>query len=264
MHNDTLSQLHLLHLDKSKADGRYTVVNLDGFIASIWAIVPILDLLSSTVFFVKNTQAQYMIVNKTLKVRLDIEHDSQIIGKTPAQMFGDKQGGEYMAQDLKVLEGVSIVDRLELHTYPSGKLGWCMTHKFPIYNHNNQVVAMVGVSIDIDKDNGHQLKNHEKLAIAINYMKDHAEHKITIGELAKQTGLSISRLERLFRSVLQLSPQQMLQKIRLEKAIDLLKNPKQSVVEIALQCGYADHSAFSRQFKQLTGLSPSDFRKRLT
>lgn len=263
MHTDTFSQLQMLSFAKNGTDIKYLVDDLDSFTTSIQAIIPLLDLLSSTVFFVKNTQAQYMAVNQTLKTRLDVSDDEQIIGKTPAQMFGDKQGGEYMVQDLKVLEGSPIVDRLELHTYPSGKLGWCITHKIPIYNKANEVIAMVGVSIDIDKDNSYQLKKHEKLAVVIRYMQDNAEHKIAISELADMAGLSISRLERLFRSVLNLSPQQMLQKIRLEKAIKLLQTPNESVIEIAIQCGYADHSAFSRQFKQLTGLSPSDFRKRM-
>ena len=253
----------MLIFNKNAGGIKYLVDDLDGFTTSIQAIIPLLDLLSSTVFFVKNTQAQYVVVNQTLKTRLDVSNDRQIIGRTPAEMFGDKQGGEYMLQDLKVLEGMPIVDKLELHTYPSGKLGWCVTHKIPIYNKANEVIAMVGVSIDIGNDDSYQLKNHEKLAVIINYMQDNAEYKIATSELANMVGLSVSRLERLFRSVLNLSPQQMLQKIRLEKAIKLLKTPNKSVIEIAIQCGYADHSAFSRQFKQLTGLSPSDFRKRM-
>ncbi|WP_080947469.1 AraC family transcriptional regulator [Moraxella bovoculi] len=263
MHTYALPQLQILGFNKNSADIQYLVNDFDSFITSIQAIIPLLDLLSSTVFFIKNTQAQYMAVNQTLKTRLDVNNDAQIIGRTPTEMFGDKQGREYMIQDLKVLEGSPIVDRLELHTYPSGKLGWCITHKIPIYNKTNEIIAIVGVSIDIDKDNSYKLKAHEKLAVIINYMQDNAEHKITINKLATIAGLSISGLERLFRSVLNLSPQQMLQKIRLEKAVKLLQNPNESVIEIAIQCGYTDHSAFSRQFKQLTGLSPSDFRKRM-
>lgn len=259
MHTETSSKLQMLSFDKQKTN--IQVDHFDSFITSIQAIIPLLDLLTSTVFFVKNTQAQYIAVNQTLKTRLGICHDNQIAGKTPVEMFGAKQGGEYMMQDLKTLEGVPIVDKLELHTYPSGRLGWCITHKTPIYDKANKVIAMIGFSIDVDRDNSYKLKNHEKLAAAIKYMQDNIEYRITIGEIAAKSGISISRLERLFRSVLNLSPQQMLQKIRLEKAIKLLKNPNKSVIEIAIQCGYADHSAFSRQFKHLTGLSPSDFRK---
>lgn len=57
-----------------------------------------------------------------------------------------------------------------------------------------------------------------------------------------------------------MTPMQYIQKVRLENAITLLKQDL-SITEISLLCGYSDHSAFSRQFKQLTGLSPSQFKE---
>ncbi|WP_278932496.1 helix-turn-helix domain-containing protein, partial [Moraxella osloensis] len=91
----------------------------------------------------------------------------------------------------------------------------------------------------------------------------HLEQKITVADLAKYIDLSVSQLERLFKSVLNLSPTQMLQKIRLEYAIQLLNNTNLSIIEIAVRCGYSDHSAFTRQFKHMTNLTPSAFRKEI-
>jgi hypothetical protein len=45
----------------------------------------------------------------------------------------------------------------------------------------------------------------------------------------------------------------------LEKATELLAGDT-PITDIALQCGYTDHSAFSRQFKAMTGSTPRDFR----
>ncbi|MCP2040384.1 AraC-like DNA-binding protein [Neisseria sp. HSC-16F19] len=235
--------------------------DLDDFLAYVRLLLPLLDTLSNVVFFVKDTEARYRLVNQTLKTRLGIRQDADIIGLTPEQVFAGTQGVEYTAQDLKVLDEHPITDKLELHTYASGRPGWCITHKIPVYGRTGRVIAMAGVSIDIDKDSSHLLRHHQRLAAVVRYIEDHLEQKISVVELAACAGLSVSRLERLFKSVLRLSPQQMVQKVRLETAIGLLTQTRLSIVEIAGQCGYGDHSAFSRQFKQLTGQTPRDFRQ---
>jgi AraC-like DNA-binding protein len=52
----------------------------------------------------------------------------------------------------------------------------------------------------------------------------------------------------------------LLARARLDAALALLSAGDASVASIAHACGYADHSAFARQFKRSTGLSPSDWR----
>lgn len=230
-------------------------------ISHIELLMPLLDNIPNVVFFIKNRQAQYIAVNQTLLIRSGRSSKNELIGLTSAQVFDHRQGEEYTQQDFKVLEGKSIADKLELHNYLSGQLGWCITHKIPICNSRREIIAMAGVSIDIDQDNSHKLRQHKKLAAAADYIEAHIDQKLTVALLAAHTGLSISRLERLFKSVLNMSPLQMIQKMRLERALSLLKESDYPVVEIAVMCGYTDHSAFSRQFKQLTGLPPSAFRK---
>ena len=51
----------------------------------------------------------------------------------------------------------------------------------------------------------------------------------------------------------------MIHKVRLEKATELLAGDT-PITDIALRCGYTDHSAFGRQFKTMTGSTPRDFR----
>ncbi|WP_019671838.1 AraC family transcriptional regulator [Psychrobacter lutiphocae] len=240
---------------------KYFPKNEEDFVNNIFLILPLLDMLSNVVFFVKDAQARYRVVNKTLVKRCGLDSHQQLLGLTTEQVFLQKRGAEYLTQDFKVLKkGVVIKDKLELHRYASGKMGWCITHKIPIYGLGQKIIAMVGVSIDVDNDNERVLRKHNQLAIVESYIKHNIDQRIKVSYLAEIAGLSQSQLERVFQTVLKMTPIQFIQKIRLEHAINLLSQPDLSITNISLSCGYADHSAFSRQFKQLTGLSPTSFR----
>jgi len=58
-----------------------------------------------------------------------------------------------------------------------------------------------------------------------------------------------------------LSPQQFLLKFRITKASELLMNTTLSINTIAHSCGYTDPLAFSKTFKKVTGLTPTQYRK---
>lgn len=236
--------------------------NSEAFIGNISLLLPLLDTLTNVVFFVKDEKARYQLANKTLLKRCKLHKRDDIIGFTSDEMFSHQQSKDYMLQDMKVLqEGKVIVDNLELHSYASGKLGWCITNKLPIYDRKQQIVAMVGISVDIDEDNERILRKHARLAEVAQFVRNNLDQKINMAQLAELANLSLSQLERTFKVVLNMSPLQFVQKLRLEYAIKLLAMPNMSVTQVSLNCGYSDHSAFSRQFKQFTGMSPSQFRQ---
>ena len=186
---------------------------------------------------------------------------SEFLGKTLADIFDSPFCQSYTEQELAVLQqGNKILDKLELHLYRSGELGWCLTHKLPIYNYNEEIVGMLGVSIDIQEEKSNQPITNERIFNAVRYIQQHYDQSLSVEALAKLANISVSQFDRTFKKLFQMTPMQYIQKVRLENAITLLKQDL-SITEISLLCDYSDHSAFSRRFKQLTALSPSQFKE---
>ena len=236
--------------------------NLEALLSHLSILAPIFDALPNVVFFIKNTRAEYVLVNQTLAKRCGLECVADVLGKPSREVFNTRQGNEYTEQDYRVLHtGNCIADKLELHFYSSGELGWCLTHKMPIYGACGDIIAMAGVSVDIQSDELNQPGTNERLEKVESYVRMHFDQVIRMETLADISGLSMSQLERNFKKIFHMTPLQFIQKTRLEHALRLL-DQNMTITEIAACCGYTDHSAFSRQFKQLTGVSPSQFKEK--
>ena len=100
-----------------------------------------------------------------------------------------------------------------------------------------------------------QLKKEKNAVILAHYYV-----RPEVQEIADYLSLNRSYLTELFVRTLHLSPQQFLMKYRITKAVDFLTYTDLSVEHIACSCGYANISSFSKAFKKVTGISPSQYR----
>jgi transcriptional regulator GlxA family with amidase domain len=90
---------------------------------------------------------------------------------------------------------------------------------------------------------------HPKLSRVIYMMENNIEEPISPSLLAKEVGMSTRQLERLFRRYLNRSPKRYYMEIRLQKARNLLMQTDMSVINVALACGFASPSHFSKCYR---------------
>jgi LacI family transcriptional regulator len=86
---------------------------------------------------------------------------------------------------------------------------------------------------------------------------------IDVSTLAKQLHTSERTLRRRFLAALRRSPREEIMRARSRRAHDLLDKTRLSISEIAYECGYAEVSQLSRAIRATTGLSPTQFRKKM-
>jgi AraC-like DNA-binding protein len=223
------------------------------------------DAVPDVVFFVKDAGGRYVVVNDTLVRRLGRRSKREVLGRSPRDLFPAPLGASFAAQDEAVLgRGEVIRDRLELHLRGDRRHGFCLTRKLPLRAKDGRVVGMAGISRDLPdpgRSRARALRDYPALDRALSRLFARFDEPLRRGELARLAGMSESRFARLVRRVFHLSPGQLLVKVRMEEASRRLAETGQSVAQVAQSCGYADHSAFTRQFRATAGLSPRDFRR---
>ncbi|PZD78269.1 AraC family transcriptional regulator [Mesonia sp. K7] len=86
----------------------------------------------------------------------------------------------------------------------------------------------------------------------------------TFDELLKDLSYNYTYLSHLFSEVEGESIQQYYQRVRIEKAKELLQNQHKNISEIAYHLGYSSNANFSTSFKKLTGFTPTQFKNNFT
>lgn len=219
------------------------------------------DRLPDLVFFVKNQRGQYVVVNQTLVERCGKREKQELLGRCADEVFPAPLGQIYRDQDEWVLtKGGTVLDQLELHFYPSGDRGWCLTNKLPLQSRDGRVVGLVGISKDLSTAN-ERSEDYSQVAKVIRQIQAHYDEPLRVKDLAAQAGLSEYQFEQRIRRIFQLTVGQLIQKTRMEAAVRRLRETSDPIANVALDCGYSDQSAFTRQFRQTTGLSPSEYRR---
>ncbi len=232
---------------------------LEQLLAGVVQLLPMLDVIPNATIFIKDLDARYVLANRTLVQRCGLKQLQPLLGKTSAEVFPVQLGPGYTEQDRRVLQqGFVLADQLELHLYGSREPGWCLTHKWPLYNHEGRIIGLAGISVDLQSaSESHPA--YPRLAAVDAHIRAHFHRRVTLSELTRLAGICVAQLERYCKRVFQLTPRQMIQKVRLEHAHRLLQGDL-PITEVALQCGYTDHSAFTRQFKASTGFTPQQYR----
>lgn len=218
------------------------------------------DHLADIVFFIKNTNGEYLVANTTLVTRCGLPRKQDLIGRTARQVLRRPLGDRFFAQDQHVLTtGEPLLSQLELHLYASGDVGWCVTTKLPLRKRGGKVIGLVGVSQDLRLPD-YEAAEYEHVAAAIEHAEKHLAARPSVEQLTAVAGMSRYQLDRRMRHVFGLTTGQWLVKIRIDLAQRLLSETDTPIAAIALQAGYADQSAFTRQFRRATGLSPRKYR----
>jgi two-component system response regulator YesN len=99
-----------------------------------------------------------------------------------------------------------------------------------------------------------------EIKAAIAYMSENYYQEITLADVAAAAAISPGYLSKLFKEYCNQTVMDFLERIRIERALKLIKESDYSIKEISLQVGYRDPNYFSKVFKKVTNSSPTAIR----
>jgi AraC family transcriptional regulator, arabinose operon regulatory protein len=106
------------------------------------------------------------------------------------------------------------------------------------------------------------INQHDIIEKTILFMQDNINSRISLSDLAKQSGLSVSQFSLVFKKKTLRSPMDYYNNLRIQNACQMLDFTDMSIKEISSQLDFEDQFYFSRTFKKIMGYSPLEYRKR--
>ncbi len=119
-----------------------------------------------------------------------------------------------------------------------------------------QIVVMLSRLYDAPA----KLREIGGMAEAAAFMENHYMEDITIEQVLEISHYSQRHFIRLFSAAYNTTPQKYLMNIRIRRACALLRETALPITEIALRCGFSDSNYFSRAFRKMNGITPSQYR----
>lgn len=118
---------------------------------------------------------------------------------------------------------------------------------------------LVACSIDVARPS----TDDPFLARAIAFTEENLSTRLSVAAVARHIGMSERSMQRKLTSHLGLTWSQMLTRLRMIHAVELLSDNDKPIIQIAADCGYTSVSAFNHSFKTYARITPSEFRKRI-
>lgn len=104
----------------------------------------------------------------------------------------------------------------------------------------------------------------DTLSLAVRYMSENIHSNITLADLEAQLKLTSWTINKMFKEAYGVTPKKYYDSLRIRYAKNLLRHSYKSVKEISYLMGYQDAQTFSRWFKQLTGIYPTQYKQRIS
>lgn len=211
--------------------------------------------------FAKDREMKFTMMNKPLLKRLGLSSESEILGKNDFDFFQANLAELFREEDKEVFDSKKPVKN-RTWSVPNGKggLDWYISSKYPLFDLEGVVIGYIGVMRGVSKA-GAALEPYSHMNKVILYIQDHFEQQIEISTLAEMMNLSVSQFERNFKKLFNMTPLKFINKVRIDNSCERLIKSNATLSEIALDCGFYDHSYFTKIFKAQMSITPIQYRK---
>ena len=232
------------------------IEEIDSTSSFLW----LLDSLDGLSFFAKDNEFRLIFANPYFYRRLGLRSEKELLGKNDFELFPEPLARKFRKDDEWVLTNSKPMTGLvELFLTQQGIPAWYQTNKFPIINRMGETIGVMGTVQRYEKT-GLDLTKDKKIQTVMEQIRRDCRNAPKMSAVAKENGLSHRQLNRRFKEVTGLTPQQFLLRARVGKARAWLRESSRSLAEIGYDLGFCDQSAFTAQFRKRMQMTPRQYR----
>jgi len=164
----------------------------------------------------------------------------------------------------KVLKIVLIVSRIlpssEYSDLLSSVAEEYISSIFNTKSVNELKIVFLSFINDITYFTDKETNENEIIKNVINYIKENFSKDINLQDVAEVSNISYHYLSKMFKNATGKGFNEFLNEVRVKRALQLLLNPELSIKEVSMSVGIPDPNYFSKVFKKISGVSPSEYK----
>jgi AraC-like DNA-binding protein len=213
-------------------------------------------------YFVKDAQSRLMAISREAVVRMGFQSEEEIIGRALHEYLPRDLADKYLADERAVVRrGKPLRNIVEIYYNERGICDSLITDKYPLRDARGRIVGLIG-TVQTFEGRLKLLAHIGPVGKAADFIRAHLGEPVMLADIARHSGFSERQLQRLFLRVFGITMRQFVIRSRVQAAIRELIHSNRTISEIACLFGFSDQSAFTNQFRDVTGMPPGIYRKR--
>lgn len=227
-------------------------------------IAPVLfQAMPDVIFWIKDVDCVLIYVNQAFVREMGKMHQDEVIGKRDRDFAPSELVTIYEADDRHVMKtGEAIWNKIQLVNNATGGVEWRATSKVPLYDRQGKLLGTAGLARRLGQTEGLPVPSqHRDIASIIGAIYKCLDKELKVCELAEASGMSVSTLERTFKEHMGSPPKKFIIQAKISTACERLIGTQMSVKEVGASVGYTDHANFTRGFRKIMKMSPSEYRR---
>lgn len=106
------------------------------------------------------------------------------------------------------------------------------------------------------------LRDGQRIKTMLQYIQEHYAEELTLDGIARSAAVSRNECLRCFRNMIGSTPIQYVKQVRVQRAAELLAATDRRISDIGADCGFQEMSYFARVFREHTGDTPKEYRRK--
>ena len=186
------------------------------------------------------------LIKSSLAIMPELDAIGELIRKSKAGISFYGETKSYVGSELKLMEKKSPFDRL---------LSMFKILQILAQSEEYEVLNAAGMTLVI------QNQDDERINQVYDYVKSNYTSEISLDQISKVALMTVPAFCRYFKKHTKKTFTQFVNEFRIRQAIRIISMGNKSIAEIAMEVGFNNFSHFSKQFKRVTGKSPSQYKK---